>query len=69
MGFAPLEAAFSLSVIAAMGVLGKVLFGWTGDRLSGRGALWLAIALLASGNAALLRAGRAASHAAAPPAE
>ena len=56
MGFAPLEAAFSLSVIAAMGVLGKVVFGWIGDRLSGRGALWLAIALQASGTAALLRA-------------
>ncbi len=56
LGFAPLEAAFSLSAIAATGVLGKVLFGWIGDRLSGRRALWLAIALQASGTAALLRA-------------
>lgn len=56
MGFPPLRAAFSLSVIALAGVLGKVLFGWTGDRLSGRSALWLAIGLQASGATALLLA-------------
>ena len=56
LGFAPFRAAFSLSAIAAMGVLGKVVFGWIGDRLSSRGALWLAISLQATGTAVLLRA-------------
>lgn len=56
LGFAPIRAAFSLSTIAAMGVLGKVVFGWIGDRLSGRGALWLAISLQAAGTTVLLRA-------------
>lgn len=56
LGFSPLRASFGLSVIAAMGVLGKVVFGWIGDRLSGRGALWLAIGLQATGSAGLLQA-------------
>jgi MFS family permease len=56
LGFAPMRAAFSLSAIAAMGVLGKVVFGWIGDRLSSRGALWLAISLQATGTTVLLRA-------------
>ncbi len=56
LGFAPFRAAFSLSAIAATGVLGKVVFGWIGDRLSGRGALWLAIGLQAAGTTVLLRA-------------
>lgn len=55
LGFAPFRAAFSLSAIAAMGVLGKVVFGWIGDRLSGRGALWLAIGLQTTGTTVLLR--------------
>ncbi len=56
LGFAPVRAAFSLSVIAAMGVLGKVVFGWIGDRLGSRGALSLAVGLMATGTASLLRA-------------
>ena len=56
LGFTPLRAAFSLSAIAAMGVLGKVVFGWIGDRLSSRGALWLAIGLQTTGTTALLQA-------------
>ena len=56
LGFTPIRAAFSLSAIAAMGVAGKVVFGWIGDRLSSRGALWLAISLQATGAAVLLRA-------------
>ena len=56
LGFQPLPASYGLSTIAAMGVLGKVVFGWIGDRLSGRGALWLAIGLQATGSAGLLQA-------------
>ena len=56
LGFPPLRASYGLSIIAAMGVLGKVVFGWIGDRLSGRGALWLAIGLQASGSTGLLQA-------------
>ena len=56
LGFQPLPASYGLSTIAAMGVLGKVVFGWIGDRLSGRGALWLAIGLQASGSTGLLQA-------------
>ena len=56
LGFPPLRASYGLSIIAAMGVLGKVAFGWIGDRLSGRGALWLAIGLQASGSTGLLQA-------------
>ncbi|MCY3971998.1 MAG: MFS transporter [Acidobacteria bacterium] len=56
LGFPPLPASYGLSTIAAMGVLGKVVFGWIGDRLSGRGALWLAIGLQASGSTGLLQA-------------
>lgn len=56
LGFPPFEAAFCLSTIAAMGVLGKVVFGWISDRLSVRGAMWLAVGLMGSGAASLLRA-------------
>lgn len=56
LGFPPLPASYGLSTIAATGVLGKVVFGWIGDRLSGRGALWLAIGLQASGSTGLLQA-------------
>lgn len=56
LGFPPLPASYALSIIAAMGVLGKVVFGWIGDRLSGRGALWLAIGLQATGSTGLLQA-------------
>ncbi len=54
LGFDPIPASFTLSALAATGVLGKVVFGWIGDRLSGRRALWLAISLQATGTAALL---------------
>ena len=56
LGFPPVEAAFCLSTIAAMGVLGKVVFGWISDRLSSRGAMWLAVGLMGSGAGGLLRA-------------
>jgi MFS family permease len=49
MGFSNQAAAYVLSLIAAAGVAGKVLFGWVTDRLESRYALWLAIAFMAVG--------------------
>jgi len=57
LGFQPFAASLSLSAIATTGVLGKVVFGWIADRLSGRTALWLAIGLQTTGTASLLQAG------------
>ncbi len=56
LGFDPIRAALSLSVLAALGVAGKVLFGWIGDRVSSRGAMWLAIGLQTLGVSVLLGA-------------
>jgi MFS family permease len=49
MGFRPLDAAFVLSAIAGMGVVGKVFFGLLVDRVDKRLAFWLAIGLQALG--------------------
>jgi len=49
MGFTNQAAAYILSLIAAAGVVGKLLFGWVTDRLESRYALWLAIAFMATG--------------------
>ncbi len=49
MGFTNLSSAYILSLIAATGVLGKLLFGWVTDRLESRYAMWLAIAFQAVG--------------------
>ncbi len=56
IGFQPLEAAFVLSTIAGLGVLGKVLFGWIVDRVEKRLALWLSMALQAFGVFLIIRA-------------
>ncbi len=49
LGFVPMRAAFVLSAIAGMGVVGKILFGWISDRVDKRLALWLAIVLQFTG--------------------
>jgi MFS family permease len=54
LGFAPVRAAFVLSCIAGLGVVGKVLFGWISDRIDKRAALWLASALQMGGVALFL---------------
>jgi MFS family permease len=61
LGFAPMRAAFVLSAIAAMGVVGKVLFGWISDRVDKRLALWLAIGLQFTGVLFFLRVSAYAS--------
>jgi predicted MFS family arabinose efflux permease len=54
VGFSPLEASFALSATAAMGVTGKLLFGFVSDRVDRRLAFGLASALQATGVALLL---------------
>ncbi len=49
MGFTKQSAAYILSLVAATGVLGKLLFGWVTDRMESRYALWMAIAFQAVG--------------------
>ncbi len=43
LGHSATKAAFVLSVIAFLGVMGKVLFGWISDRVDKRLALFLAV--------------------------
>jgi MFS family permease len=49
IGFAPLQAAFVLSCIAGLGVVGKALFGWIADRIEKRRAVWIACGFQALG--------------------
>ena len=56
IGVPSMYAAGVLSSLAIMGVAGKLLFGWLVDRVSKRGALWLATAFQASGVTLLLSA-------------
>ena len=56
IGLDPLRAASVLSAMAGVGMFGKLLFGWIVDRVSKRGALWLAIGLQAIGLVLLQRA-------------
>jgi MFS family permease len=49
IGIEPLRAAYVLSAIAGMGVIGKATFGWLVDRIHERAAVWLSIALQAGG--------------------
>jgi predicted MFS family arabinose efflux permease len=49
MGYSNQSAAYILSLVAATGVMGKLLFGWVTDRLESRYAVWLAIAFMAVG--------------------
>jgi MFS family permease len=56
IGLDPLAAATVLSVMAGIGMIGKVMFGWLTDRVSHRGALWLAIGLQAIGMGLFMRA-------------
>lgn len=46
MGFSNQRAAYVLSLVAATGVFGKVLFGWVTDRLESRYGVWLAIVFM-----------------------
>jgi MFS family permease len=55
IGFDPLAAAWVLSTIAGLGVVGKVLFGWTVDRIPKQVAVWGAIGLQAIGVALILK--------------
>lgn len=55
-GIPPTSAAFVLSICAAVGVLGKVLFGWIADHIDTRIALWLAISFQAVGTVLIMRA-------------
>jgi MFS family permease len=56
IGFEPLAAAWVLSCIAGFGVAGKVLFGWTVDRIHKRLALWCATGLQGIGVVLILNA-------------
>ncbi len=49
LGFSKVEAAGAVSLMALMGMLGKPLFGWVGDRFGGRRTLVLCLALQAGG--------------------
>jgi cyanate permease len=44
LGFSAQRSALLLSVIAGVGVLGKIIFGWVSDHVDQRMALWLATA-------------------------
>lgn len=54
LGYGPARASLVLSTMAALGVLGKVLFGWVADRFDVRYAMFLSSMLQAAGVAALL---------------
>ncbi|MHC4428661.1 MAG: MFS transporter, partial [Planctomycetota bacterium] len=54
IGFDPLAAAWVLSTMAGLGVVGKVLFGWMVDRVPERAAVWAATGLQAVGVALIL---------------
>ncbi len=54
IGFEPLAAAWVLSTMAGLGVVGKVLFGWMVDRVPARAAVWVATGLQAAGVALIL---------------
>jgi MFS family permease len=56
IGFEPLAAAWVLSTMAGLGVIGKLVFGWLVDRLPKRVALWLATGLQALGVVLVLSA-------------
>jgi MFS family permease len=56
IGFEPLAAAWVLSCIAGMGVVGKLLFGWIVDRIDKRLALWLATGLQGLGVTLIMNA-------------
>lgn len=49
LGFTATRAAYILSTIASLGVVGKLLFGWISDRIDKRLALWIAISLQSVG--------------------
>jgi MFS family permease len=56
IGFEPGAAAWVLSCIAGFGVAGKVVFGWSVDRIDKRLALWCATALQGLGIVLILNA-------------
>lgn len=51
LGFSDAQSPWVLSAIAAMGVVGKILFGWIADFIDKRAAFWLAMTLQISGAA------------------
>lgn len=55
LGYSAKSAAYVLSAIASMGVVGKVIFGWITDRIDKRAASWIAISLQAIGTVLILR--------------
>jgi MFS family permease len=54
IGFDPLHASYVLSTMAGCGVVGKLAFGALADRISKRGAFWLASGLQGIGTAGVL---------------
>jgi MFS family permease len=54
IGFEPLAAAWVLSTIAGLGVVGKVVFGWIVDRVPKQVAVWIATGLQGVGVALIL---------------
>jgi OFA family oxalate/formate antiporter-like MFS transporter len=54
MGFHIEQAAFALSVVATLGVLGKVVFGWLIDNFPPSLAVWVCIATQALGALGIL---------------